>query len=635
MKNFLLLLTLFYSFWSFGQTQDYAADLIPQELRNRASAIIRDENIVINMNGDNNFSETVTRSITILNNSGDNHASLLFYYNKGKKIGRIHGTIYDKSGQIIKKFGTKDFSDHSAVSQSSLYDDVRFKHYKPNIHNYPYTISYSYEAKHNQNMYIPYWQPNIFSDIAVQSSRYHIVCGAGHDLRIKEENIPNKVRIETTEKSKSYTWTAKNLSARKQEPFSPIQHRDRIAVKVAPTNFRFFKKRGEVENWGDLGKWVYDALLQDKHDLPEATKSKVHKLTAPYSTDREKAQALYSYMQQKTRYISIQVGIGGVEPFPASYVDRLGYGDCKALVNYMQALLAVINIESHYCIVEANNAKINLDPDFANIVDGNHVILCIPFENDTTWLECTNNKLPFGYLGSFTDDRTVLVCTAEGGKILRTPKLDPQTNLQWRKGQFTVEDDGSLTGAMQTSFSGVQLENRFGFASLSNSDLERRLKQAYDINNIFFNTVQYDTSAIMSKHRLTENIQLHIRHYAVKNGTDLFLQPNIFNHANVIPESKNRRNDIYINRGYTDIDEFEFHINDLLIDKIAPVKRTLECPMGKYELQVSTDGEKVRFYRKLQIIDGTYPSSYYESYFNFMREVSANDRGKYKLSLGI
>ncbi len=38
-------------------------------------------------------------------------------------------------------------------------------------------------------------------------------------------------------------------------------------------------------------------------------------------------------MQGKTHYISIQVGIGGYQPFLASDVDRLNYGDCKALVN--------------------------------------------------------------------------------------------------------------------------------------------------------------------------------------------------------------------------------------------------------------------------------------------------------------
>ena len=52
----------------------------------------------------------------------------------------------------------------------------------------------------------------------------------------------------------------------------------------------------------------------------------------------EKAKIVYKYMQEKTRYISVQVGIGGFKPMLAKDVDRLGYGDCKALSNYTKAL---------------------------------------------------------------------------------------------------------------------------------------------------------------------------------------------------------------------------------------------------------------------------------------------------------
>lgn len=613
--------------------QDYAVDLIPNNLKSRASAIVRDENITVNMTNDANITESISRTITILNNSGEDYAHLTLYYNKGKVIRKISGTVYDEFGQAIKKFGTKDFSDRSAIGQASLYDDVRFKYYNPNMRTYPYTITYTYEVKHNQNLYIPYWRPNVFSDVAVQNSRYQIVYKPNHELRIKEHNVPNKAIIETTDKIKTYTWNAKDLAARKREPFSPIRRPDEITVKTALKSFRFFKKKGEIENWNDLGKWVYDALLEDKSDLSDATKAKVQEIVALYDTDKEKAKALYAYMQQKTRYISIQVGIGGIEPFPASYVDRLGYGDCKALVNYMQALLAAANIESHYCIVEANRTKIDLDQDFANIVDGNHIILCIPFENDTTWLECTNNKIPFGYLGDFTDDRLVLACTANGGKILRTPKYDTHANLQQRNGQFLIGTDGSLTGSIQTVFSGAQFDNHFEFVSLSGSELDRGLKKAYDINNIQFNAVTYSTDYKENTNRITENIDLDIRNYVAKNGGNLIIQPNIFNQSVAIPESKNRINEVYINRGYTDIDEIEFTLSEPVKEQSAPIHRELSCPMANYELKVTVDGNKINFYRKIEIHDGTYAPADYESYFIFMREVAATDRGKYQLPL--
>ena len=46
---------------------------------------------------------------------------------------------------------------------------------------------------------------------------------------------------------------------------------------------------------------------------------------------REKIRVLYRYLQQNHRYISVQVGIGGMQPISASAVYTNGYGDCKGL----------------------------------------------------------------------------------------------------------------------------------------------------------------------------------------------------------------------------------------------------------------------------------------------------------------
>ncbi len=163
--------------------------------------------------------------------------------------------------------------------------------------------------------------------------------------------------------------------------------------------------------------------------MTEASKQKFIALTKDASSDKDKAKILYNYLQKNTRYISIQIGIGGLEPFPASEVDRLGYGDCKALANYMRSMLSAVNIPSYYCIVKAGRRKESFHKTFANAQDGNHVILCIPFKNDTTWLECTSQNLPFGFLSDFTDDRDVVACTENGGVIMHTPKYINSTNL--------------------------------------------------------------------------------------------------------------------------------------------------------------------------------------------------------------
>ncbi len=76
---------------------------------------------------------------------------------------------------------------------------------------------------------------------------------------------------------------------------------------------------------------------------------KVHELTDHLTDKRQKVFALYDYLQKNTRYISVQLGIGGWQPFPADYVATKRYGDCKALSNFMVALLKEAGIKAQLC----------------------------------------------------------------------------------------------------------------------------------------------------------------------------------------------------------------------------------------------------------------------------------------------
>src|SRR6201999_1135267 len=102
--------------------------------------------------------------------------------------------------------------------------------------------------------------------------------------------------------------------------------------------------------------------------------------------------------------------------------------------------------------------KISLLKDFVSRNQTNHIILCLPFKNDTTWCDCTSETIPFGYLGTFTDDRTVLACTPEGGKLMHTPKFTVNDNLIACKANAVLSADGSVTADINTTYKGAYYE---------------------------------------------------------------------------------------------------------------------------------------------------------------------------------
>ncbi|MES2063348.1 MAG: DUF3857 domain-containing protein [Bacteroidota bacterium] len=607
-----------------GQT-NYSASLIDKALLPYASAVIRNQDVYTEVKDGYTFYR-IKRAITVLNNNGDNIAHIVVWYNKSNVIKDIKGSVYDEFGKLIKKFSEKNFEDENAANDFSLFEDSRVKHYIPSIGAYPYTIEYEYELKSKQTLNIRDWDPNPQYGLAVEKSSYTFACRPDFSIRYKEINMPAKVSIGSSKDGlKTYTWQVSNLKAIRSEPYSPIAETYLSAVKIVPKDFVYSGISGLFSNWEELGKWNYDKLLANRQALPPQTIQQVQSLTAGITDVKLKAKKLYEYMQGKTSYISIQVGIGGYQPFLASDVDRLNYGDCKALVNYTQALFKAAGIDSWYCVVYGGSDKISMLHDFASMGQGNHVILCLPIKNDTTFLECTSQKIPFGFLGDFTDDRTVLACTPNGGKLLHTPKYTATQNIQSRKAEFTITPDGELSGNMTTIYKGTQYENHEVLVGQSLTEQVKTLQRMYaNISNLTVKKFEFKQDK-KEMPVATEAINLNAYDFASKDNNKLYFALNPLNRQRSIKDVRNRQNPVYINRGYTDEDEITYTLPAGYRPDMAPLNVNLKNPFGSFKATTVISDNKLIYKRRIEIIDGTYNKESYADLVDFYQAVADAD----------
>src|SRR5690606_37229736 len=228
-----------------------------------------------------------------------------------------------------------------------------------------------------------------------------------YNVRFKAFNYTGKPLITEEKNKKIMTWSAKDMPAITRESFSPLWHELTTYVVFGPTDFQVDEYKGNMKDWQDFGKFVY-SLMEGRDVLPDNVKQKVHAIANAVQDPKEKVARLYEYMQSNTRYISIQLGIGGWQPFPAKDVAEKGYGDCKALTNYMYSILKEVGISSYYSLIRAGENANYITEDFPSS-QFNHVILSVQVQGDTIWLECTSQTMPAGYLGDFTSDRPALM----------------------------------------------------------------------------------------------------------------------------------------------------------------------------------------------------------------------------------
>jgi len=212
---------------------------------------------------------------------------------------------------------------------------------------YPYTVEYEVVVKYKGTMFLPDWIPQEKNTMSVQQSRLVISCPSSNPLRFQSYHYENKPVITEEGKNKSYAWEIKNLATLDAEYAAPAWYRQTTSVFPVTEKFSLEDYQGSNASWSDFGKFVYD-LKSNRDALPTNIKQKVHELTDNVSNTNEKIRLLYEYMQQNTRYISIQLGVGGWQPFDAKFVAEKKYGDCKALSNFMSALLKEAGIRSLY-----------------------------------------------------------------------------------------------------------------------------------------------------------------------------------------------------------------------------------------------------------------------------------------------
>ncbi|KGL58831.1 DUF3857 domain-containing protein [Polaribacter sp. Hel1_85] len=619
-----LLVSLFSIVATFSQKNNYSSLLIPVELKENANAVIRDNSIEITIE---DVDEMVVRNrkvVTVLNKLGDRNVSMSEYYDNHTKITKLSAIIYDAFGSQLKKYSKNKFLDVSAVDGGTLYSDSRVKYVDYTPVSYPYTIVFESEYKTSTTGFIPSWYPISGYSVSVEKSEYKLVNPKRITIHKKEKNFSD-YSIENSHLDYELNSVIKSQPAIKYEANSVSFSKIMPLLLVVPKDFQTDGVKGSYSNWKELGSWMNDKILYGKTDLDEATKLKVLNLVKGIDNPIEKAKIVYDYMQNKTRYISVQVGIGGIQPIAANQVDKVSYGDCKGLTNYTKALLDVVGVKSNYVHVEANrNDKVSFENDFASLAQGNHVILNIPNSGNDIWLECTSQTIPFGFLGDFTDDRNVLVMTPEGGVIKRTPSYKNETNLQEINGKIQLEENGNLTATLNRVSKGIQYDDKSFYETLNEEELIKRYKSnVWSYNN---NLEITSTDIINDKEKvvLKEDLKVSIKNYASVNEQEYLFRVNVFNKNSFVPKRyRTRKLPLKIPRGFKDVDSYEFTLPKGYVLGVLPSEKTLSSNFGTYKVTFTKiDDTTFKYNKSMLIKEGVYPKEDYKKYRNFRRSIA-------------
>lgn len=606
---------------------DYAVSKISPALLKNANAVVRLEELSFEIVNLRQAVERYHFVITILNENGDKWSEFTEYYDKLREIKSVEGSLYDATGKQIKRMKYKDLQDISGVDEISLIEDNRLKRHNFYYRVYPHTIEYDVEIHYNHTMFFPGWLPQGDEKLSVELSRFAIICPLDYQFRYKAFNYNAEPQILIEKNKKTTAWLARNMPALIKEINAPDWHELTTSVMSGPTTFQFGDYKGDMSSWQALGRFQY-TLNQGRDNLPETIKQDIHRLVDGISDKRKKIQVLYEYLQRHTRYVSIQLGIGGWQPFDATYVSQKGYGDCKALSNYMHSILKEAGILSNYTLIRAGENANYMADDFPSR-QFNHVILSIPLEKDTIWLECTSQDLPTGYLSGFTSDRYALAVDENGGQLVRTPKYSLGDNLGIRKLKAVLTVDASLHAQVVTSYKGLQQDDVHGLINhLSKDKVKEYLQNQLDFPTYDLDKFEYREQKSATP-EVEEKLDLYVSNYATTTGKRLFIMPNIMTRSHTkFKMDEERKYDIVIRTESRDIDSVELEIPQGYEPESLPQPVSIDTKFGRYYCSSKLVGNKIFYYRMREQFSGRFSAKDYTDLVKFYDAIYKADRNK-------
>lgn len=604
--------------------------LISQEIKENANAcFILNQNITT-ISSQNTVNYKEYKVVAIFNQEGHESLSFIESYSKNRSIKNLEATIYNATGGVIKKFKEKDFKDYASQDGITILSDDRLKILDYTPTTYPYYIEYNSEISSSNTAFIPDWQPIRRNFVSILKDEYEIIYPDDLGFRKKEANFEGFL-VKKEESTGKIKYILENIKAYKPESYADNFDKYTPVVQFALTNFHLEGINGKAENWNELSNWINQDLLKDTEELPVETIDKIKQITANEKDIYEKVKKVYEYVQNKTRYISIQLGIGGWKPMLAKDVDRLGYGDCKALSNYTRVLLKYLGIPSYYTIVYGDDSLVDIDNEFVSL-QGNHVILAIPIDNNIKWLECTNQTCPADFSAGFTDNRKVFIIKPDGsGEIIKTKNYNENLNQKNITGEVNLDENLGFTSAININSQGIYYGEKYRLEKESTTEIEKFYKNEWrNIQEVTIEKEIFENKK--STAEIVEKLKISSPNYSKKMGNNLIFIPNFFQNDIRVPNRiKTRVKPFILERGFQENQNINIKLPAGYKVEFVPENIKNESKFGVYEIKYSNANSVLTYTRKLTIFQNKYEKSEFEAFRLFLDEIARQDNAKVSL----
>ena len=397
--------------------------------------------------------QTYTR-IKIFNDAGREYANVSVDAPKYMRMSKIEGRTILPSGQIIPLDSSQVFRGRSFEAGRN-YAILKTSFSFPSVET---GAIIEYQTEEYVDWFFP--PPWIFdtNEVGTLDSTLQVVIGP----RLGMSQFPLDTTVTKLSFSRKDTvlgtqfeFAVKNLHPIRNEPYS-VPFRDQATmVLFTPSELAF---SGQVfpiiTRWDDVGKEVSQQYGNMEKNEKE-TKNKAKQLAEKLPEARDKAEAIYKYIQQNiTSSNLIGIGLGR----PADDLITSKRGDPDEINALYVMMLKEVKVDADMVLVATQNWD-TLARGFPNISQFSRIVARVNFKDGIVFADPAEPAAPFGELPWF--DRGVTGLAVKGSKVQEAaiPAGTPDDNLSVTKISLQVGGDWKAEGDAEINLKGTEAIN--------------------------------------------------------------------------------------------------------------------------------------------------------------------------------
>ena len=557
------------------------------------------------------------RIVQVLDDRGvrDENEQAVRYTPDSQSVEIRAARVYKPSGAVWEA-SARDDRDLSEPWYGMYYDVraqvVRFDRLEPgDVIDFEYVLS----DVGRRNLFADYFGDVHFfqEDMPRVESAYTLLAPASRPLYFNQPKLAGIThREEARGAEKLYEWRVKDAPKIEVEPGMPGWSEAAGYLHVST-----------YKAWEEVAAW-YWGLVRDQLAMDQVMRDAVHKAAEGAKTELDKVRAVHDLVVKSTRYVGLEFGIHGYQPYRTTQVYARKFGDCKDKASLLVVFLREVGIEAKLVIVRTRRGG-DLDSYPASLAVFDHAIAYVPKYD--LWLDGTAEWAGTTELPSADQGVPVLVVDSTGhGKLVRTPVYTADHNKVARKETWKLTAGGAARGHEDLSISG-QAAPEWREHYQAAGDRRERYEKAWNARLPGAHVTAVEMPDIGDRERPVEvRAEVEAPRLGRPAGGAAWALPATARESELArsyARLSSRRYDLVLAYPWEQQETFQYELPKGWRAQRLPATRKLETPFGQFELSAEADGGKVTVTTHLVVSKHRVSKGDYAGFRRFLLDVDA------------